>query len=731
MRRAYLAAGLAAAVAAALYVTQPSFSTAKNDVAKKEAGKSSTARLLPISQVVLFSSGVGYFQREGSIEGDQRVDLSFPQQDVNDLIKSLTLRDLDGGHISTVSYDSNVPVERTLQSFAVNLTGNPTFASLLNQARGEKVEVVLQQAAAQPANLTGSVVGVEKKKVQVGKDTVEVECLNLWCSDGMRSVKLSEVQRIRFLNALMESEFKKALDTLALGHDAQKKTVSIHFAGKGKRAVKVGYVVENPVWKTSYRLVLAKQEAKKDGDKDQKADKPYLQGWAVVENTTDEDWTGVRMALISGRPISFQMNLYDALFIKRPVVEPELFASLRPPTYSGGLGIGGGMPTPTAGMPGMPPPPGAMPGGGPAGPGRGGFGGRGKDAKDGNAYYALDLQERLNEKMNLGKSVASAASASKLGDYFQYAIDHAVTLPRQKSALLPIVGKDVKGERVSIYNEGTHAKFPLLGLALTNSTGMHLTQGPITVYEGSTYAGDARISDLQKGERRLLSYAIDLGTEVHAVPSSDNGKITSVKIVKGIVHTTTKVKDTKTYTIANRNDVDRVVLIEHPHRTDFRLTSKDKPWETARDVHRFQVKVPAGKTLPYTVSEEKDFGSTVALTNSDDQFIRIVLNEKVTSDKVKAALTRALELRGKLAQSQRELQQQQRQLADITQDQDRLRKNLREMPPTAAAYKRYLKKFDDQETQIEKFQALIKELQDAEHAQRKDYETFLASLNVE
>jgi hypothetical protein len=729
MRRAYLAAGLAVAAAAALYVTQPSFSTARNEGARKAAGKSATAGLLPISQVVLFSSGVGYFQREGSIEGDQRVDLSFPQQDVNDLIKSLTLRDMDGGHISAVSYDSNVPVERTLQSFAVNLTGNPTFAAILNQARGEKVEVVLQQAAAQPANLTGSVVGVEKKKVQVGKDTVEVECLNLWCADGMRSVKLSEVQRIRFLNALMESEFKKALDTLALGHDAQKKTVSIHFSGKGKRAVKVGYVVENPVWKTSYRLVLAKQDAKKDkgAKQKEKADKPYLQGWAVVENTTDEDWNAVRMALISGRPISFQMNLYDALFIKRPVVEPELFASLRPPSYSGGLG--GKMP-PAPSAAGASPAPMAPPAGfGP--PGRGGFSGESKDAKAGGTYYARDLQERLNEKLDLGRSVASAASASKLGDYFQYAIDHAVTLPRQKSALLPIVAKDVEGERVSIYNEGTHAKFPLLGLALTNSTGMHLTQGPITVYEGSTYVGDARIADLQKGERRLLSYAIDLGTEVQAVPSSDNGKITSVKIVKGIVHTTTKVKDSKTYTIANRNDVDRVVLIEHPNRTDFRLTSKDKPWETARDFHRFQVKVPAGKTLPYSVSEEKDFGSSVALTNSDDQFIRIVLNEKVTSDKVKAALNKALELRGKLAQSLRELQQQQRQLADITADQDRLRKNLREMPPTAAAYKRYLKKFDDQETQIEKFQATIKELQDAEHAQRKDYETFLANLNVE
>src|SRR5262249_35673765 len=164
----------------------------------------------------------------------------------------------------------------------------------------------------------------------------EGECLNLWCADGMRSVKLSDVQRVRFLNAVMDSEFKKALETLALGHDTQKRTVSIQFTGKGRRQVKVGYVIENPIWKTSYRLVLSK-EGKDKGEK-AKADKPYLQGWAVVENTTAEDWTGVRMALISGRPISFQMTLYDALFIKRPVVEPDLFASLRPPTSSGGLG---------------------------------------------------------------------------------------------------------------------------------------------------------------------------------------------------------------------------------------------------------------------------------------------------------------------------------------------------------------------------------------------------------
>ena len=283
---------------------------------------------LPIGQVVLFSSGVGYFQREGQIDGDARVDLSFPVSDINDLIKSMVLRDLDGGHVSAVSYDSNAPVEKTLQSFAVNLSANPTFGQILNQARGEKVEVVLQQAnAAQPGTMTGTIIGVEQKQETIGKDVVNVEQLNLWCADGMRSVKLSELQRVRFLNPVMDNEVRKALETLTLSHDTQKKAVSLSFVGEGKRNVRVGYVIENPIWKTSYRLVLGKE----------KEDKPFLQGWAVVENATDEDWKDVRMALVSGRPISFQMDLYTPLYVPRPTVVPELFASLRPVTYNDDL----------------------------------------------------------------------------------------------------------------------------------------------------------------------------------------------------------------------------------------------------------------------------------------------------------------------------------------------------------------------------------------------------------
>src|SRR5439155_4206500 len=152
--------------------------------------------------------------------------------------------------------------------------------------------------------------------------------------------------------------------------------------------------------------------------------------------------------------------------------------------------------------------------------------------------HAANLGAELAGRMDLGQGVGSAATGSQLGDSFQYVVDHPVTLGRQKSALLPIVGKDVEAARVSIYNPAVQPKHPLLGLRLKNTTGLHLAQGPITVFEGSTYAGDTRILDVTPNDDRLISYAIDLGTEVITQDGPGRSIITSVKAVKGIVTTT-------------------------------------------------------------------------------------------------------------------------------------------------------------------------------------------------
>jgi hypothetical protein len=536
---------------------------------------------------------------------------------------------------------------------------------------------------------------------------------------------------------VIENEVRRALETLALSHDSQKKAVSLHFAGDGKRKVEVGYVIENPIWKTSYRLVL-----------DEKTAKPYLQGWAVVENPTDEDWHEVTMALVSGRPISFKMDLYNPLYVARPTVEPELFASLRPPTYGGAMYKSMDAP-PAVGGPGGP---GAFGGSGGYGmPGMPGAGGMppasgapkpkadasrrlgGAAPTDDQVRFARETAARLKDRMDLGASVQSVASASSLGDYFQYVIDRPVELARQKSALLPIVNKDVEGKRVSIYNSGVQAKHPLLGLKFKNTTGMPLTQGPITVFEGSVYAGDTRVLDLQPDEERLVSYAVDLGTEVAVKSGNNTARITSVKAVKGIITTNTVHREELVYDVSNRSTTDRTLLIEHPNRKGqgFKFIGDNKPKEEAADVFRFELAVGSKKNTSYTVVEERPVASSVQLTNTGDDQIRYFLSLKEASQALKAKLQEALQVKGTWDKVRQEIAAASTRIQTITTDQKRLRDNLRETPKESPLFQRYLKTLEEQEKEMDDLHGKLKTLQGDEAKSRAAYDDFLANLSAE
>src|SRR3989442_4350561 len=272
--------------------------------------------VLPLSEVVLYSSGVGYFQRDGSIDGHGHMELRFKVDNINDLLKSMVVQDFDGGRVAAVTYDSRDPITKTLKSFAVDLTTHPSLGALLGQIRGESIEV------ATPNPVRGVILGVEQKQERVGDDkVVEVEYLNLLAPDGLRSLPLSQVQRIQIANEHLDAELRQALAVLASGHDTQKKTVALEFDGEGSRRVRIAYIIETPIWKTSYRLLLSDSEP------------PFPAAWRIVENTTDEDWQNVRLSLISGRPLSFTMDMYEPLYVQRPVVVPDLYASLKPQVY--------------------------------------------------------------------------------------------------------------------------------------------------------------------------------------------------------------------------------------------------------------------------------------------------------------------------------------------------------------------------------------------------------------
>ena len=275
--------------------------------------------MVPLKKVVLFSSGVGYFEMDGYVEGDASMELSFGTSQINDILKSIVLRDFNGGIINRINYASKDPLGKALKAFTIDLSGNPGLSDILNQSRGEPVEVTTQN------KLKGKIIGVESTVETTANGEKTVFSLNLWTGEGIVNIKLADIKDIRFLNPALEEELTQALSLIAGGHSKDKKRIVLHFTGKGKRRVSVGYLIGAPVWKTSYRVVIGKEE------------KHFLQGWAIVENTTDEDWEGINLSLISGQPISFQMDLYKPLYVNRPFVALDIQRQVQSQVYENNL----------------------------------------------------------------------------------------------------------------------------------------------------------------------------------------------------------------------------------------------------------------------------------------------------------------------------------------------------------------------------------------------------------
>lgn len=622
------------------------------------AGEADTPPL-PLKRVVLFSSSVGFFEHGGSVEGNQQIEFTFKTADINDLLKSVVVQDRDGGLISTVNYGSPDPLTRTLRTFTIDLTESPTLAEIFQQLRGHAVQLET------PTPVTGTVVGVEQRTVPAGGEKyVQVEVLNLRTKEGLRSIRLDAISRTQFVSPKVDQEFQKALDLIAGAHDSELKRVKFDFRGAGKRRVDVGYIQEAPVWKTSYRLVL--------DDKEQ----PFLQGWAIVENTTTQDWREVQLSLVSGRPISFVMELSQPLFMARPLITPELHAALAPKVYEQDLAsrerefraAGGGM--------------GGFGGGGMFG-GGGALGGsaepQGGRPLVTSVIPVVDGDLPSGGEIDPTQGVQAAAAGGEVGELFRYGIKTPVTIPRNESAMLPIVNSPVKGEKVAIYNPSVHAKHPLSGLRLTNTTDLHLLQGPVTVFDGGEYAGDARIEDLAPGSDRLLSYALDLETEVAVEAKPAEEVITRLSIRQGGLHIQKKLTRGTSYTVKNSGKKAQKLLIERPLEEGWKPVQPTTA-EKTRSAYRFSSTAEPGKPAVITVVEERATVDEVLLADLEPESLTLYAKLPAASPKLLQAFEKIIQSKTQLAQVARFTAAKVQEAAALEAEQDRLRANMQALP---------------------------------------------------
>ena len=661
-----------------------------------------SAQSVPVTKVMLFSSGVGYFEHAGTVQGNSSTELRFKTSQINDILKSIMLQDQDGGRIGTVTYPSQDPLSKTLKSFQVDIAQNPTLADLLNQLRGARVSV---QTAGE--RLAGTVMGVEvRQKASTLGQPIASPVLNLLSGATIRSVELQSISNLSLDDPQLEDELGKALAALAQARDQDKKPVTIAFTGAGDRRVRIGYVVETPVWKTSYRLLL-----------EPKSNVARIQGWAIVENQTESDWNNVSLSLVSGRPISFTMDLYQPLYAKRPNVVPELFASLRPQVYAGGISA-------TADSVQL----------------RGAAGGAAQRriGYDANGRPLVNqLQEVVVTATGVAEaakayfsdnSVQSVANALKLGQLFQYTVGN-VTLARQKSAMIPIITDTVCIERVSIFNARVLGSNPLNGVWFKNTTGKHLLQGPMTVLEKDAYAGDAQIDNVPPDQSRLVSYGIDLDVMV-SQRFEQAESVVGAKVVKGTLELNRKLVQTTTYAADNKSAQDKELVIEHAVQPEWKLVDTPKPFETTQSVYRFKGAAPANKVTTLAVKQEWVRNETISLVDNDLSELLTYSRSGQMPKSVRDALAQAVQLKQAVADLDQQITARTQQIGEITAEQTRIRENMRTVAPNSQYYDRLLSKLNEQESTIEKVQGERKDLMAKRGAARAELQRYLETLNV-
>lgn len=312
----------------------------------------------------------------------------------------------------------------------------------------------------------------------------------------------------------------------------------------------------------------------------------------------------------------------------------------------------------------------------------------------------------------------AAASGQELGDLFEYKLKDRVTLKKNQSALVPIAQTEIQAEKVSLWNGTTGSGRPLRGLWLKNTSQLTLDGGSFSVLENEVFAGEGLTDPIKPGERRLLSYATDLGLLVEAQTNNRPQHVTWAKISKGILTQVSKLEERTLYTVRNQDEAPHTLVIEHPARVDWYLAKGAKePEERAPGMYRFRLEVPPKATASLPVEEARTLYTTYQISNLDTDQIALFVKQGTITPEMAQALQKITEQKGVVARLEQEMENRQKDIDRIVEDQGRLRENMKALRGSAeekALLQRYTKQLDEQETRLD---VLRKKIQDAE-AQR-------------
>ncbi|MBL8214392.1 MAG: DUF4139 domain-containing protein [Bryobacterales bacterium] len=642
---------------------------------------------LPVRKVILYKHGVGYFERSGDLAAGESARLDFKASDMNDVLKSLTVEDKSGAKVTALRYDASEPVDKRLAEYPFAIGSRQALAAFLDQMKGSRLEV--KTGAGQ--TVTGVIFGA--RATAANDKGPEKEYLTLLLDSGeLHTFDMASVTFVKFTDEALQRQLKDYLATLAVTRSKDRRNVYIDSTDTQARQVLASYMIPMPSWKSSYRLILNDTAS-------------LLEGWAIVDNTTGEDWTNVSLAVVSGRPISFISKLYEPRYRDRPVAELAEERALAPTVYAGAVEAAPPPPAPMAAM----------------------------SAPAGGAAFARKSMRMAAESVardQMESNVAVETQGRELGDLFEYRFSNPVTVRKSESAMLPFLQQKINARKLLIYSDRS-LQNPMSAAEITNTSGKTLDGGPITVYDSNAYAGEALVETFKAGDKRLISYGVDLGTRVTTNIDSSQDLTREIRANRGILTTKTALQETLTYTIRNVDPRAKTLIIEHPLRPEYKLLNQ-KPAETTDRAYRFEVKLAANASDKFAVSEEHVYEQSLALLNLNLEQLGLYIRNKVLSAEGRKQLEAVAAAKRQINAIDRQIRDTDTQINELVKDQERIRQNLTSLNRVTGQQEqvnKYATELAAQETRLAQMRDRQSELRKQKAAQEEQLNALIEKVS--
>lgn len=655
------------------------------------------ADTLPLKRITISSAGLSQLYHQGELKKDANISIPAQTDQVDDLLKSLVILD-SAGHIQSVSLPGKQPLIEQFKDFPFTEQDLQNPYTLLKALQGANVAI-----DADNKKMEGKLVNIsqETKNSEVGQ---EIQYRIMVLDDGaLKHVLLSDLNAIEFKDEKVQQQISKALTLIGENKTSSKREIQVKLAGSKDRNVSYSYVVNAPLWKTAYRVILP------EGGK-----KGFLQGWGILENMTGQDWNNVELTLTSGAPVTYQQALYESYYTDRPILPVEVFGRIMPRKDEGAISLppqaqsrmGGAMSVPPQAL--------------------------AKSMAMSDSVAAAPAMEMMSmdagyTPMNAGNMAGLAVNATATdGAVIEFTLPQKVSLENGNTMMVPFISQEIDMESVYVYQEDVDMTHPLQAVTIKNSSDHGLPPGITTIYNAKNYIGDAQMPVVPSKEDRMLSYALDTKTKINKEERYDRYE-SDLTNVNGVLKIKVRQVRSIDYTIDVPETEARDIVLEIPRIDGWDIqASKDVTVKDTTSHHRVYVSLKKGEDRKITVTiTRNDFEALHIQSLTSDRLAEFALTNP--DSKAKAIFEDLAKMRQEIDVIDQQMGVLHQQRAQIVEDQNRIRENLKTVSGRTDLGESYMKKLEAQEQQLNKIDAQIIAFEEEKADKTKKFEQALFS----